>query len=166
MPTHDHHGGEPDPREPTAVLLVGQYGGVGIHSMLAIQKMMPNYFKNIIFLSVSVIDSGSFKGAAEIEALQKNVSDALHKYVALARRLGWNADSATSVGIDPAEEITRLCISLAERFPRTIFFAGKLIWKRESWWQRILHNETAFQVQRRLQWKGLPMTVIPLRIRV
>ena len=37
-----------------------------------------------------------------------------------------------------------------------MFFAGKLIWKRESWWQRILHNETAFQVQRRLQWKGLP----------
>ena len=33
------------------------------------------------------------------------------------------------------------------------------------WWQRWLHNETAYQVERRLQWKGLPMTVSPLRVR-
>ncbi|PYS96382.1 MAG: hypothetical protein DMF50_04905 [Acidobacteria bacterium] len=54
-------------------------------------------------------------------------------------------------------------MDLAKRYPHVMFFGGKLIWKRESWWQRILHNETAYQVQRRLQWKGLPMTVIPLR---
>src|SRR5439155_7161400 len=62
LPSSDHHGGEPDPREPTAVLLVGGYGGIGIHSLLSIQKMFPGYFKNVIFLSVAVIDSGAFKG--------------------------------------------------------------------------------------------------------
>ncbi|MEO6953917.1 MAG: APC family permease [Polyangia bacterium] len=165
LPTVDHHGGEPDPKLPTAVLLVGQYGGVGIHSMLAIHRMLPGYFKNVMFVSVAVIDSGTFKGADEVGALKHSVHQSLEQYVELARRLGWNAGSETSTGIDPANEITRLCINISKTYPRVMFFAGKLIWQRESWWQRILHNETAFQVQRRLQWKGLPVTVIPLRVR-
>jgi len=165
LPSVDHAGGEPDPKDPTAVLLVGSYGGLGIHSMLAIHRMVPSYFKNIIFVSVAVVDSGAFKGVQEIRALQDSVDESLRKYVALARRLGWNAASATSVGTDPADEITRVCLELAEKYPRVMFFAGKLLWQRETWTQRILHNETAFQVERRLQWKGLPMTVIPLRVR-
>jgi amino acid transporter len=165
LPSGDHAGGEPDPRQPTAALLVGAYGGLGIHSMLAIHKMVPNYFTNIVFVSVAVVDSGTFKGAEEIRALEENVDANLTKYVALARRLGWNATSATGVGIDPADEITRVCLELSTKFPRVMFFAGKLMWKRETWTQRILHNETAYQVERRLQWKGLPMTVIPLRVR-
>jgi hypothetical protein len=165
LPSVDHAGGEPDASLPTAVLLVGSYGGLGIHSMLAMHKMVPNYFRNIVFVSVSVVDSGSFKGAEEIQKLQENTSRQLRKYVELARRLGWNASSATSVGTDPADEITRVCIELANQYPRVMFFAGKLLWQRETWTQRILHNETAYQVERRLQWKGLPMTVIPLRVR-
>jgi hypothetical protein len=165
LPSVDHEGGEPDPTQPTAVLLVGSYGGLGIHSMLAIHKMVPNYFSNIVFVSVAVVDSGSFKGAEEIQKLQDNVNASLQKYVTLARRLGWNAGAATGVGIDPADEITRVCLELADKYPRVMFFAGKLLWQRETWTQRILHNETAYQVERRLQWKGLPMTVIPLRVR-
>ena len=165
LPSAEHGGGEPDAKAPTAVLLVGSYGGLGIHSMLAIHKMVPAYFKNLIFVSVAVVDSGAFKGAEEIRALQDNVDSSLRKYVELARRLGWNAASATGVGTDPADEITRVCLDLATQYPRVMFFAGKLLWQRETWTQRILHNETAYQVERRLQWKGLPMTVIPLRVR-
>jgi hypothetical protein len=165
LPSDDHAGGEPDPRQPTAVLLVGSYGGVGIHSMLAIHKMVPGYFKNIVFVSIAVVDSGTFKGAEEVQALRDNVEAQLKRYVELARRLGWNAGAATGVGIDPADEITRVCLEVADQYPRVMFFAGKLLWQRESWWQRWLHNETAYQVERRLQWKGLPMTVIPLRVR-
>jgi hypothetical protein len=165
LPSVDHAGGAPDPREPTAVLLVGGYGGVGIHSMLAIHKMVPGYFKNLVFVSVAVVDSGSFKGAEELRALGCAVDETLHKYVTLARRLGWNAGSATGVGSDPAAEITRVCLALATSHPRVMFFAGKLSWQRETWMKRLLHNETAYQVERRLQCEGLPMTVIPLRIR-
>jgi hypothetical protein len=41
-------GGEPDPRKPTAVLLVGKFGGLGVHSMLSIQRTFPDYFANLI----------------------------------------------------------------------------------------------------------------------
>jgi len=163
LPPVDKPGGEPDPGKPTAVILVRDFGGVGIHLLLSVQKMFPGFFKNVIFVSVAVIDSGHFKGKEEVSALRDQVQESLSKYVELARRIGWNAGSATTVTTDPVEGIFRVCVALAKKYPKVMFFGGKLIWKRESWWQRILHNETAYQVQRRLQWKGLAMTVLPLR---
>ena len=163
LPPAPRPGGEPDVRQPTAVLLVREFGGMGIHLLLSLQKTFPGFFKNVIFVSVAVIDSGHFKGKEEISALRREVQESLDRYVELARRIGWNAASATTVTTDPVEGIYRVCVDLAKRYPRIVFFGGKLIWKRESWWQRILHNETAYQVQRRLQWKGLTMTVLPLR---
>lgn len=157
-------GGEPEPSQPTAVLMVGGYGGIGIHSLLSIQRSYAGYYKNVIFVSVAVIDSGSFKGAEEIESLQKGTQASLDKYVKLARCLGWNASARMAAGLDPVKEATALCSALANEFPRSTFFAGKLIWKRETWWQRILHNETAYQIERRLHWKGLPMAVLPIRV--
>ena len=157
-------GGEPDPLQPTAVLMVGSYGGIGIHSLLSIQRSYAGYFRNVIFVSVAVLDSGSFKGAEEIDKLQKLTRESLEKYVKLARGLGWNSSSRMASGLDPVKEATALCTGLAAEFPRSTFFAGKLIWKRETWWQRILHNETAYQIERRLHWKGLSMGVLPIRV--
>jgi hypothetical protein len=34
---------------------------------------------------------------------------------------------------------------------------------RERWFDRFLHNETAFAIQR-LQFAGLPMVVLPVRV--
>jgi hypothetical protein len=163
LPAASRPGGEPDPAKPTAVLLVREFGGMGTHLLLSLERMFPAYYRNVIFVSVAVIDSGHFKGKEEVSALRTQVDESLTKYVALARRLGWNAGSATKVTTDPVEGLYRVCIDLAKRYDHVMYFGGKLIWKRESWWQRLMHNETAYQVQRRLQWKGLPMTVIPLR---
>jgi hypothetical protein len=156
--------GEPEPNQPTAVLMVGGYGGIGIHSLLSIQRYYPGYYKNVIFVSVAVLDSGTFKGKDEIEHIEKEVRQSLAQYVRLGRALGWRAASRMASGIDAVKEATSLCIALAEEFPRSTFFAGKLIWKRETWWQRILHNETAYQIERRLHWKGLSMSVLPIRV--
>ena len=160
----DGHGGEPDPSKPTAVLLVGPYGGLGVHSMLSIQRTYPGYFANLVFVSVAVHDTGTFKGAAEVASLRVRVEETLQKYVALAKSLGWNSSYRMAEGLDAVYEASRLCIKIADEFPRVVFFAGKLIWKRETWLQRILHNETAYQVERRLHWKGLAMAVLPVRV--
>jgi len=160
----DGNGGEPDPSKPTAVLLVAKYGGLGVHSMLSIQRTYPGYFSNLVFVSVAVHDSGTFKGAAEVDAQRFQVEETLKKYVALAKSLGWNSSYRMAEGLDAVYEASRLCIRIADEFPRVVFFAGKLIWKRETWMQKILHNETAYQVERRLHWKGLAMAVLPVRV--
>src|SRR5205823_10156721 len=97
------------PHAPTAILMVGSYNGVGIHSILAIQRFFPGHFKNIVFLSAGVIDSGRFKGRAELDALMRSVEADLAKYVKLANKLGFHAESKAGLGTDVIEELDFLC---------------------------------------------------------
>ena len=156
---------ELDPEKPTAVLLAGGYGGLGAHTLLQITKLFPDQFKQVIFISVGVVDSGTFKGKDEIEALEANIRKQLDQYVKFARnKLGWAADSDMVVGAEAVAEIERLCREVHLRFPRSMFFAGKLVFREPSWWHRLLHNETAHSVQRRLEFDGLPMVILPVRM--
>jgi amino acid transporter len=154
-----------DERQPLAVLLVGGYGGLGVHSLLAIFRQFPGFYKQVAFVSVSVMDSGTFKGAGELENLKRQTQQALDRYVALARGYGLAAASYTAAGTDPMDEIEALCRAIGRQFPKATFFAGKLIFRKDTWYQRLLHNETATAIQRRLQWEGLPTVVLPVRVR-
>jgi K+ transporter len=42
--------GKPDPKEWTAGVLVGGFGGVGLHTVLNIFREFPGHFKNVIFI--------------------------------------------------------------------------------------------------------------------
>ncbi|MBI4376528.1 MAG: APC family permease [Elusimicrobia bacterium] len=152
------------PKAPTAILLVGRYGGLGIHSLLAIQRLFPNYFKNFIFVSVGVVDTATFQGVEAVEEVREKTEQSLKRYVELARRWGLAADYRMSLSTEVVEEAERLCLEISREFPRSIVFAGKLVFQQERWFQRILHNETAFQLQRRLQFSGLSAMVLPVRV--
>jgi hypothetical protein len=43
-------------------------------------------------------------------------------------------------------------------------FAGQLVFRHETPFQRILHNETAFAIQRRLQFSGITAVILPVRV--
>src|SRR5262249_47534624 len=64
---------------------------------------------------------------------------------------------------DAIDEIERLAHEVAKRFPRAVFFAGKLVFRQERFLDKALHNQAAFTLQRRLQFAGLPMVVLPVR---
>ncbi len=145
---------EIDPEEPTAVVMAGGYGPLGLSTLLQIDRVFPGQFKQVVFISAGVIDSGSFKGADEIEHLRQTVAKQLEQYVTFARdKLGWAADWDMVVGTEAVSELERLCREVHLRFPRSVFFAGKLIFREPSWWHRLLHNETAHAVQRRLEFE-------------
>jgi amino acid transporter len=152
------------PDQPTAVLLVGGYSGLGVHALLTIQRTFPNQFQNFIFASVGVIDSATFKGVQEVEEVRRETERSLKEYVETAHRLGLAADSRMSIGTEAVEEAVKLCLEIVKEFPRSVFFAGKLVFEEEKWFQRILHNETAYQLQRRLQFAGLSAMVLPVRV--
>ena len=156
--------GKLDPKVPTAVLLVGAYSGLGIHQLLTIQRLFPGHYKNFVFLSVGVIDSATMKGVAEVEAVREQTEQNLRRYVDLAGRLGLATDYRMSIGTEAVAEAERLCREVAKEFPRALFFAGKLVFEEERWYQRLLHNETAYQLQRRLQFAGLNAMVLPVRV--
>jgi amino acid transporter len=165
LPIHDH--GEPpaiDRHAPTAIQLVSGYSGFGIHTLLSILTTFPKTYKNIVFVSVAVIDSGSFKGAEEIAALEASVQGDLGKYVALARRLGFAAEGRHALATDVVESAISLCNEVAAEYPRSTVFTGQLTFRLEKFYHRLLHNETAFAIQRRLQWEGLTTVILPIRV--
>lgn len=155
-----------DPGQPTAIVLVGGYGGLGIHTFLNVVKFAPNHYKGFAFVSVGVVDSGVFKGEAELEELREHTAKALEQYVALARSLGFAAESYMAIGADVVDELENVCVSVAKKYPKSTVFAGQLVFQRDAWYQHLLHNQTAYALQRRLQWDGMTMVILPTRVRM
>ncbi|HEY0997917.1 MAG TPA: APC family permease [Gemmatimonadaceae bacterium] len=153
-----------DRRRPTAVLLVGGYGGVGVHAMLTIQRLFPAHFRNMVFVSVAVIDAATMKGVQEVDRLRAGTEASLRRYADLARRFGLATEWRMAVGTDVLDEGEALCAQVKAQYPRAVFFLGKLIFEHETFLQRLLHNETGYALQRRLQFRGLNAMVLPVRV--
>lgn len=156
---------EPAPDLPTAIILVGAYSGLGIHTLLNAVRFAPDHFQNFVFVSAAVVDSGNFKGADAVDDLRRHTEDALERYVDLGQRLGIPSVSFMAVGTDPVDSLEDLCLEAVRRFPKSVVFAGQLVFKKDTWLHRLLHNQTAYSLQRRLQWAGIPMVILPTRVR-
>jgi amino acid transporter len=153
-----------DPNAPTAILIVRDFDGLAIHSLLSIGRLFPNHFKNLVFVSVGLIDSGRFKGLSEIENLSRSKEEELKSFVEFANCTGWYAEYRYSMGVDLIEELEKLCKSVAKDFPKSVFFAGKLVFEKENFLTRLLHNHTPFTLEQRLQFEGLEMMILPIRV--
>ena len=153
-----------DRKRPTAVLLVGGYGGIGVHALLTIQRLFPGHYQNIVFASVGVIDVATMKGVAEVDRLRGTTEKALQEYVELAHRFGLAAEWRMGMGTDVLDAGLEVCTGIRKEFPRAVFFLGKLIFEHERFFQRILHNETGYQLQRRMQFAGMNAMVLPVRV--
>jgi len=166
IPTSGPRNQEPVvPGKMTAIQLVTGFNGFGVHTLLSIVRNFPNLYQNIIFVSIGAVDSGSFKGAREVEALKETTKASLMKYVDLSRRLGLPADYRFDIGTDVVESASLLCESIVEEFPRSTVFTGQLIFPQVQILHKLLHNETAYAIQRRLQWNGIPTMILPIRVR-
>ncbi len=113
---------KPNPKEMTAIQLVSDYNGFGVHTVLSVIRNFPNLYKNFIFASVAVVDSGSFKGAEEMKNLEEASKATLQKYVDLARHLGFAADFRSAVGTDVVETATQLCKDIKSEFHHSTVF--------------------------------------------
>ena len=165
VPTRGRENNKPvDHGSMTAIQLVGGYSGFGVHTLLHIIRSFPGLYKNFIFVSVAVVDQGLFKGAEGLDNLKKSVEQSLKKYVNLARRLGFAAEYRMRVGTDVVDAATELCLEIAREFPRSTVFTGKLAFRQEKFYHKLLHNETAYAIQRRLQWSGITDVILPIRM--
>jgi amino acid transporter len=152
-----------NPHKMTAVQLVSGYHGFGVNTFYSIIKNFPGVYENIIFVSVAVVDSGTFKGTAEVSALSEATKKSLMKYVDLAREMGFAADYRMDIGTDVVDLAVPLCKNVAKEFPNSTFFTGQIVFRHENPFQKILHNETAFAIQRRLQYSGITTVIMPVR---
>jgi len=155
-----------DPKDMTAIQLVSGYSGFGVHTFLSIIRGFPGLYKNFVFVSVAEVDAGAFKETESVGRLTQATKESLKKYVELARRLGFPAESRLDTGIDVVETASALCERIAREYPKSTVFAGQTVFRRPGLINRILHNETAFAIQQELRWKGITTVILPIRINI
>ncbi|HZF19956.1 MAG TPA: amino acid permease [Burkholderiales bacterium] len=155
---------KPDPEKPSAVFLVGSSRGGGLHALLWVQRMFPDHFRNFVFVNVRTVDSQSFGGREDLAAMKVDANASLAYFVNFCNSKGWAAKSYLAFGTDPIDEFTRLADRVLTEFPNAVFFTSKLIFERESWMTRLLHNQAAMALQRRFHLRGMQMVILPMKL--
>ncbi len=153
-----------DPREPTAVFLVGDSAASGTHTFLWVQRLFPGVFKNFVFASVGEIDTEEFTDEARWHKLRSDTKGILKRYVEFCSNRGLPSTYYHDYGTDVIDTINRLTDRISADFPRSVFFATKLIFDNETWVHQILHNQTAYMLQKKLHGKGQNLIVMPMKI--
>jgi hypothetical protein len=148
----------------TAVVFVNGYNGLGLHTLLGAVRMFGGGFRKFVFVHIGVVDAGNFKGADEIERLRAHAAAECARYVDFVRQRGGEAAAVTAIGHEILAELEKLLPELTAQYPDAVFFGGQLVFERETFFTRLLHNYTAFALQRRLFLRGLPCAVVPIRI--
>jgi len=153
-----------DPKAKTAVLLVNGFNGVGLHTLFGIIRSFGGVFKNFVFVQIGVVDVGNFKGVQEMDSLQAQVKHELEKYVHFMNRNGYYAEAVQKIGVDVIEEASRAAPPILQRFPNAIFFGGQLVFPKDTFLIRFLHNYTVFSLQKRLYREGILFVILPIRV--
>jgi len=157
---------KPDPSRPTAVFLVGSSRGGGLHALLRVQRMFPDHFRNFIFVNARTVDAQSFGGREDLEAMKVEANASLSYFVNFCNSKGWAAKSYLAFGTDPIDEFTQLAERVQVEFPNANFFTSKLIFDRDNWLTRLLHNQAAMALQRRFHLRGMQMIILPMKLSV
>ncbi|HKQ49568.1 MAG TPA: APC family permease [Phycisphaerae bacterium] len=153
-----------NPDGKTAVILVNGFNGLGLHTLLNVVRLFGKHFQNFVFVQVGVVDAGNFKGAAEIEHLQRKLESDLERYVRFVGKQGYFGKGICSIGTEVIDEISALAPKIVAEFPGAVFFAGQLVFARESFVTRWLHNYVVFAIQRQLYPQGIPFVILPIRV--
>lgn len=148
----------------TAIVLVNGFNGLGLHTFWGIFRLFPKIFSKFIFVQVGVVDAGRFKGAEEIEVLNKETEEGVKRYVELARRMGFEADYRFAVSHDMVECAQELCDEIFTKEQRAIVFSGQLAFQKETLWTRWLHNYVVYALQRSFCARGKAFVIVPIQI--
>jgi hypothetical protein len=100
----------------------------------------------------------------EVGKLETQIKTDVNRYVRLMKKNGFYAEGISEMGVDVVEEVMRITPGIMERFPGSMFFGGQLVFEKDSFIHRLLHNHIVFALQRRLYRQGIPFVILPIRV--
>jgi hypothetical protein len=150
---------------PIAVLLVGGLRAAGPRTpLLTLLRMFPGTSRESSSCQRRSRRSDVFTRRLARSALEERTRAQLAEYERFATALGLPATSAYAVGTEVAVEAEQLAVGLVRWYPKVVVVAGQIIFAEDTMWNRLLHNQTALVIQRRLQQAGVPMIVLPVEL--
>ncbi len=165
LPTGNGVVDKPTPDGRTAIVLVNGYNGLSIHTLLNVMRIFGKDCKNFVFIQIGVIDAGNFKDSEEFTKLKTSVENDLKRYEQLMTAHGFYGKGYCSFGTDVTDQVTQLTVQLFRTYPNCIVFGGQLVFEKDSLANRVLHNYTVFAVHKRLYYEGIPMMILPIRVK-
>ena len=103
-------------------------------------------------------------GSEQIGALRAALERALAFYVNYCHANGLAARACYSLGTDRVDELVKLAQETQREFSNCVFFTSKLVFRNENWVTRLLHNQTALALQRKLHLNGMQMVILPMQL--
>lgn len=153
-----------DPTQQTAVFLVNDCVGSGMHSLLWVLRLFPGVYKNFVFVSVGEVDSGNFSEKEHWQTMRRDFKNSIKHYVNYCHAHGMAATSYITFGTDVVEKVSELTLKVINDFPKVVFFSSKLIFQDENIFTQFLYNQNAYIIQRRLHNLGYNMIILPMRM--
>lgn len=153
-----------NPELPTAVFMVDENRGVGIHTIMWVLRLFPGHFKNFIFLSVGEVDTQSYDSDATIRSMRLKTENTLCYYASFCESQGLEASWQMAYGTDPVQALDELTQKVSDEYPNSVCFAANLIFPNDNFLVRWLHNQTALNLQRRLHKRGQQMVILPMKV--
>jgi len=149
----------------TAVFFVTKHYGAGLHALLWVRRLFPDVFKNYVFLTAGEIDSETF-ASDEIfkNQYRKDLNAIIENYRFFCSEHNLPSEGLFSYGVDEISELIKLTQYVQQDYPDAVFFASKLVFVDETWWSRLLHNNTVSLLQRQLHLQGRQMVILPMKI--
>lgn len=135
-----------------------------MHTLLNVIRMFPRHFKNFVFLSAGIVDVESFAGQNELERMRNAVNENLQYFVDYCHQYGMAAEAYAAFGTDTVEELTKLSEKISKKYSNCIFFSSKIIFDKENFMTRLLHNETPLTLQRNLHLLGKELVILPMKV--
>lgn len=155
---------ELDVQQPTAVFLIGESVGQGMHTLLWVHRMFPKHFKNFIFLSAGVVDVGSYGSEVMLRKMKQKIEHQLNYFVKFCHQNNLPAIGIADYGNDPVKILVELAEKIHLQYSNSVFFASSLVSKQDNWFNRRLHSDTAVTLQRYLHLRSLQMVILPVKL--
>ena len=146
------------------MVFVKGFDGLGLKTVSNIFSLFGNTFKNFIFIEVGVVEAGVFKGSNGIKLMEEKAKEDVNSYVKLVNKYGYYGEGVYSIGTEVIDEVVKTTPNVLARFPNSVFFAGQMVFAKDSVFSKVLHNHTVFSLQEKLYRKGIPFITIPVNV--
>ncbi len=154
----------PDPKKPTAVFFIAKNPGIAMHTLLNALRLFPGHFKNFIFISAGVVDVQSFQGIETLEKMRSEVESNLDYLVNYCQQFGYSSEKYAIFDTEVIDPLLECAKTISELYRDCTFFASKLILERETWFTRLLDNETSLILQKKIFALGKQLIILPIKI--
>ena len=153
-----------DASKPTAVLIMHETAGSGMHTLLWIMRLFPGVYKNFVFITAGTVDADCYAHETKWQSLRRDMKAGVNYCVNYCHNHGLAATSYIAFGTDKIEKLSELTDKIIKEFPKAVFFSSKLVFENENIFNQMLHNQSSYILQRRLHNRGYNMIILPMKM--